>query len=321
MLVLSREDIARLVSYEEVLAAVREAYMLYEEGNFHMPDRIHLDYGNKTLLYMPCFLDGVFGTKMLTVFPDNAARGIPALDGLMLLNDMESGAPLCLADGKTVTSLRTGAVGGLGVAYTTPETVRSVGLVGAGVQGYYQLVYACKVRDFGKILLYNARRKDYSDFIARLRREIPSDIEIMPCEHINALLEQAEVVITATNATEPVLPADETLLRGKHFIGIGSYKPSMREFPDALYPLLKQVYIDADYAAAESGDLADPLEAGLLKREQLRRFGKLLQNPKEREIVAKETTLFKSVGMAVFDVVTARLLYEKAREQGVGYQL
>ena len=321
MLILNNRDIAGLVSYEEMLEAIERAYTIYEDDDYFMPDRTHVDFQQKNILYMPCFLKDVFGTKILTIFPENTQKGIPTLDGLMLLNDYETGKPVCLMDGVTVTSLRTGAVGGTAIRYTTPETVASVGLIGAGVQGYYQLVYACKVRAFKKVMIYDAFRKDFSEFIGRLKKEIAPDAEILVCSDAESLLRESDVIITATPSGEPTLPNETELLRGKHFVGIGSYKPHMREFPDRLFALLDHVYIDADIALEESGDLIQPIESGILKTGQLRRFSALIRNPQEIRDIAQKTTLFKSVGISIFDVVAADLLYKKAREKGIGYEM
>ena len=321
MLVLNNQDISKIVSYEELLGAVRTAYDIYESNAYYMPDRFHVDYESKNILYMPCFLEHSFGTKILTIFPDNINRGLPALEGMMLLNDHETGAPTCIMDGKTVTALRTGAVGGLAVQYTTPASVKTVGLIGAGAQGYYQLVYATKVRSVEKVFIYDAFYPDLSSFATRLRNEIPAHVEIILCEESEALVRASDVVITATTATASVMPNNTELLRGKHFIGIGSYKPHMREFPDALYSLLDHVYIDTDIALEESGDLIQPIKAGLLQAEQLRRFSRLIRQPEECKQVAQGTSLFKSVGMSIFDIVTANLLYQKAQELGIGYSM
>ena len=321
MLILNNGDLAKCVSYDEMLKAVEKAYTIYEDGSFFMPDRTHVDYRQKNILYMPCFLDHVFGTKVLTIFPENAKKGVPTLDGLMLLNDYETGKTVAMMDGITITALRTGAVGGTAIRYMTPETVQSVGLIGAGVQGYYQVVYACMVRGFRKIFLYDAFRKDYTDFIMRLRKEISPDVEIVVSDTAEALLRESEVIINATPATAPTMPNDAELLKGKHFVGIGSYKPNMREYPDALFSLLENVYIDTDIALEESGDLIQPIEAGLLKTDQLRRFGRLMKSPEEIMSISRKTTLFKSVGMSIFDVVAADLLYHKALEYNLGYSV
>ena len=107
------------------------------------------------------------------------------------------------------------------------------------------------------------------------------------------------------------------MLRGKHFIGIGSYKPAVREFPRALYNLLETIYIDTDHALKESGDLIVPLQEKWITKDQIKTLGKYIIKPTPRS----ETTFFKSVGMALFDVCAAKLIYEKATQKGRGQKI
>ncbi|MDL2273334.1 ornithine cyclodeaminase family protein [Oscillospiraceae bacterium OttesenSCG-928-G22] len=322
MRLLSDADLMEIVSYDDMLSAIERAYGIYERGEYYMPHRFHVDHDGKNLLYMPCFADGVFGTKHLTLIPENSKKGLPTLDGLMLLNDEETGVPLCLMDGKTLTALRTGAVGGVAIRHTTPDTVKTVGLVGAGAQGLFQMFYATRVRKFETVYVFDAYKKDLSEFIARLRAAIPEGIAVRQAESAADLLERSDVVVTATTATAPVLPDDAALLRGKHFVGIGSYKPHMREFPDALYSLVDRVYVDADVALAESGDLIQPIDAGLLSADRLTRFSRYLsESDAEKDRLKSGTTFFKSVGIAIFDIVAAKLLFEAAKGRGIGREM
>ena len=124
-------------------------------------------------------------------------------------------------------------------------------------------------------------------------------------------------MITATNSETPVLPNDAKLLKGKHFVGIGSYKPNMREFPQALFPLLKEVYTDTEHAFRECGDLATPIAEAWLQLVQVKRLGRVIEG--KSRIAAADTTFYKSVGMALFDVVVAEEIYRKACEKGLGF--
>jgi len=131
-------------------------------------------------------------------------------------------------------------------------------------------------------------------------------------------LENSQVVITATNAHTPVLPEKPELLEGKCFIGIGSYKPNMREFPDSLFPLLEEVFIDTEFGKEESGDLAVPLKNNWISENQVFTLGKILIG--QKKVTQRTTTFFKSVGMALFDLVVSDLIYKKALEKGMGIE-
>jgi len=133
-------------------------------------------------------------------------------------------------------------------------------------------------------------------------------MEVVVCAATEELLEESHIVVTATNAEKPVLPGKTELLKGRLFVGIGSYKPSMREFPEEIYPLLDKIYTDTYFACEESGDLAYPLENKLITREQISTIGTAIGS---KGNISDETVLFKSVGMALLDLFVAKTIYQK----------
>ncbi|MGB0931464.1 MAG: ornithine cyclodeaminase family protein, partial [Chitinophagales bacterium] len=241
-----------------------------------------------------------------------------AIQGLMILNDAKTGQALAILDAGTLTALRTAAIGAVSVKYLAKKEVKSLGIVGTGRQGIEQAVFASKVRNIQNIWLYNRSVERLQKAQTELQKRLPN-IQIHLAENTTELLQNVEVVITATNSETPVLPNNAALLKGKHFVGIGSYKPNMREFPQALFPLLKEVYTDTEQALKESGDLVIPIGESWLELEQVKRLGKIIEGM--RTIAEAETTFYKSVGMALFDVVVAEDIYRKAVELGLGVDL
>lgn len=319
MIYLGADTLPKAASPNEIMDAIEQAYAIETAGTFEMPTRIHLDHKNNTLLYMPCFIDNIFGTKMLTLFPGNPAKGKPVISGLVILNDVESGETVAIIDGAKLTALRTGAVGGVAVRHTTPQNADSVGLIGTGVQGYQQMLFAANARKLKKITVFDLDSDKLRQFCERLSVNLP-DIKIKPAKTVEELLGESEIVITATPAEKPVLPDNDKLLQNKSYIGIGSYKPEMREFPRALYGLVDRVIIDTEHGLEESGDLITPLKEGWIDRSNIVEFGKYLAN-KGKHSEELKTRLFKSVGMALFDIVVGELLYRKAVEKNLGTKL
>ncbi|SCZ81784.1 ornithine cyclodeaminase family protein [Acidaminobacter hydrogenoformans] len=330
MLFLNEKAMRSAISLPQVMDQVEDAYRIYASGDFFMPHRISVTHEDNTLIYMPSFQKDVLGTKYLTIFPGNPKKGLKYIDGLMLLSDGETGKILSIMDGSYLTVLRTGAVGGVGVRLFTSEDSHSLGVIGIGSQSFYQILYATASRDIRDVYLYNHSPKDYGTYISDLKTAMGSD-QPHPAFHIcdsaAALVRQSDIVITTTNASHPVIPDDPALLKGKHFIGIGSYKPDMREFPPAIWQLVDHVYTEMPYACEESGDLAQPIEEGLLKTEQVRYVGDLLngmqargehQDHRPKPPQKGETTFFKSVGMGLLDLKVAQLLYTEAIRKGLG---
>jgi len=330
MLFLNQEDIAKLVDLDEMMDRIEEAYRIYGEGKFYMPHRPTVEHRNKTLLYMPCFLENSFGTKILTSFPENAKLGLPSLNGLMLINDYETGAPLAMLDGQSVTAYRTGAVGGVGMRHLSSLNCHSVGIVGAGTQGFYQALYACAARKIRKVFVFNHSARDLTSYLQRLREAIGNpEVEVTQCFTIEELVANSDIICTTTPAEAPVLPNDAEALRGKCIIAVGSFKPTMREIPDAIWQLVDKVYTELPFACEESGDLSQPLEAGLLKLEDVVYMNAHLAAreciregvEEAASEVANETTYFKSVGMGLFDICIANKMLEVAKRRKIGQEI
>ena len=138
------------------------------------------------------------------------------------------------------------------------------------------------------------------------------DLNVIKCKNSIELCEASSVIITATGSTQPVVPAAGGWWHGKTLIGIGSYKPDMREFPNEILTDVNRVYVDTLHGLEEAGDLLTPLKEGILKREQISPLSELICG---NAVLEKGTQFFKSVGMAAFDLYGAMLVYEKMTQR------
>ncbi len=319
MLYLSKNHMEQVVSFDKMMDAIERAFVIYDSNEFQMPDRMHIDRPEGTILYMPCFTEKVSCTKIVSTFPGNIDKGIASVQGTMVLNNSETGEPLAIMDGAALTAYRTGAVGGVGVRYTSKKDCKTVGLIGTGVQGFYQLLYACEARPIEEVYLYDLVIERAKDFKNRLQDKL-ENVEIKIVKSTEELVKNSEIIITATPAEAPVLPNDQKLLKDKHIIAIGSYKLKMREIPEALYHLLDELYVDTELAAEESGDVIVPIREGWIKANQVKAFSKILTSG---DVINKDkgTSLYKSVGMALFDLVVAEAIYNEAIKNSVGQEL
>ncbi|GFI51233.1 delta(1)-pyrroline-2-carboxylate reductase [Lachnospiraceae bacterium] len=315
MIVLSKKEIEELVDLNEMMDQIEEAYRIYGTGEYYMPPRPSVEHENKTLMYMPCYMKDIIGTKILSIFPENAALGLPSIDGVVLLNDRTTGAPVAVLDGQAVTAYRTGAVGGVGIRHLSREDCHTVGIVGAGVQGFHLALYACAARNIHTVFVYNHSDRDIREYLDRLEKTIDNpDIKVVQCKTVEELTGLSDIICTATPAVRPVLPDDRKLLEGKCIIAVGSYTPQMREIPDAIWDLVDKVYIELPYACEESGDLSQPLSEGRLTKDKIMLMDQYLASGTQKG-VSKGTTYFKSVGMGLFDICIAQKLLEKVKER------
>ena len=315
MLILNSDQINEAVTILDVLEAVEKAFILQETQNYLMPDRMHVEFDKNVMLLMPALAGAYFGTKLVSFFPDNIMNNEPAIYGSVILNDAKNGKPLAMMNGSAITGLRTGAVGGLAAAYTTPKDLNTLGLIGAGYQGFQQVLFVCTVRNIQTVNIFDPFARNLEKFTQDLKVLLPH-IQFRIVRSPEDLLASSELIVTATTSNDPVLPEDKNQLEGKHFIGLGSYKPEMKEYPDALFSLIDNVILDTDHAKNESGDVKKPLEKGLVTHNQLIRLGQVIN--KDIQVDTSKTTFFKSVGMALLDLLTAEKIYKKALEKGVG---
>ncbi len=318
MIVLNKEQILEAVTLEEVMDSVEEALDIYEKQEYQMPLRMIVPLGDENkLLLMPCQSRNRFSTKIITLFPENPKRNLPTIEGLVLYNCPETGKVQALMDGKTVTALRTAAVTGVGIRYLADKKAASIGLIGCGIQGYYQILFSVCASGIKKVNLFDAFSNQMDGFISQLKARIP-DLQIKISENADRLVTQSDIVITATTSTEPVISDDPGLFTHKLFLAVGSYQPHVRELPDAVFKLVDKIYLDTEMALEESGECIIPMDKGLIKKDNFENLGSLIAQRRQPQRGKHGTVVMKSVGMGLFDLMTASLIYRKADEKQLG---
>jgi ornithine cyclodeaminase/alanine dehydrogenase-like protein (mu-crystallin family) len=318
MLVLNENDLIGLLPPSALIDAVEAALRAQAAGSIVAPARLHLHWDDHTLLAMPAANKTVAAVKVVSVVPSNAGRNLPVTTGAMILNDGTTGVPLALLNAAALTAQRTGAVGSIGVKYLTPPDIRSAGIVGFGVQAAWQAIFACAVRPIAELFVCGRSMTRFERFSAMIRRQVP-DVRITVCRDARELLERTTLVIAATTSSEPVLPDEPELLERKHFISVGSFRPTMQELPDSVYRLAGQLAVDSEHALHEVGDVINPVQAGLLRRQDVFSIGECVIG--KRAIDVYRTTAYKSVGAAMFDLFVAEAFYRAAKARGVGLEV
>lgn len=143
-------------------------------------------------------------------------------------------------------------------------------------------------------------------------------VKLTPVADARELLKSTSLIITATPSSEPVSPDEPQLLHGKHFIGIGSFRPDMQELPDSVYRLAGELAIDAESARHEVGHVIAPIERGVLKPSDVFFIGELVSG--RRSVNVHHTTAYKPAGMALYDLVAAVVAYEAAKRLSKGHE-
>lgn len=320
MLFLNGQDIEAAVDRAALVEQMEAAMKLAETGQVVMPPRMYVNHGPNSLALMPCFSDTGFSTKLVTIFPGNQGGPDPVVNGLVILNDIRSGAPSAILDGKVFTAIRTGAVGAVGVKHLSSRTPHALGLVGAGVQGFEQILSASTTRQFTDVWVYDTSSAKVPDFLARLTPFLPG-VNLHQAANPEELLSVCRTIVLSTTSRQPVLPDIPDLMKNTCLIGTGSYQPDMQEIPRAAFQAAGRIFLDTAHARHESGDVIRPEEQGWVSAEKIQTMGGFLLSGEDETPLQETTAVFKSVGMAFFDLAAAESICERAIARGLGTRL
>lgn len=319
VLVLTRADLEALLEVEAVIVAVEEAFRQYARRAVRLLPRqsLALD-GRNVLLLMPCALPGAraLGTKTVTVCFDNPRRGLPTIMASYLLHDPETGEPLAFMEAGYLTALRTGATSAVAATRLARSDSRTAACFGAGVQAAFQLRCLRAVLPLERVEVVSRSRETAAAFAERVGRTL--GLHAAPAVSPAAALSRADVVVTATTSPAPVFDGRD-LRPGTHVDAVGAFTPATREL-DTETVRRSRVFVDTfEGAWHEAGDVLLPIQEGAITRAHVvGELADLVTGAKPGRLGADEVTLFKSVGFAPEDAVTARLAYDRARATGRG---
>jgi thiomorpholine-carboxylate dehydrogenase len=290
---LSEEDVGRVLKYEELIPAMEKALLDFSAGRVIQPVRtvLTIEEGKRFAGIMPAVAENGMGAKFVSFYPKNADAGLPTHLAMIMLFEPETGRPLAFLDGRLITEMRTAAVSAAVTRYLAPESSKVLALLGSGVQAAAHLAALRHVCHFDEVRVWS-RTAEHAQRFAALH-----GVRSMALEEA---VRGADVIVAATGAQAPFLKG-EWLKEGAHVNAVGAARPTWRELDDdAMHNVL---IVDSRAAVLqESGDVI--LSGAPIFAEA----GELFAGTRVPSRSA--TTVFKSVGLAVEDIVTARLVYD-----------
>jgi alanine dehydrogenase len=321
-LLLSRSDVQKALSMQDAVELVERGFIELGEGGVDMPQRpvIFVPEHDGLAGFMPALVRGMgaLAIKTVTAFKGNPKKGLPTIFGTVTLLDMETGIPLSIMDGGYLTAVRTGAASGVATRHLAKEDAHIVAIFGAGVQGATQLEAICTVRNISEVRVFDKDRAAAERFASEMSGHGPIPSKVGVADSPKDALAGADVVATATTSPSPIFDGDD-LSPGVHINGVGSHAPGVRELDTKTVVRAKIVCDAVEACLAEAGDLLIPIEEGALKESDIHGgladviLGRIPGRESNEEI-----TLYKSVGLAFQDAVTALHTYQKAKSQGLG---
>jgi len=290
---LNEEEVRNHLQIADLIPAMEKALIDYSAGRVTQPVRsvIKIDPPGGFYGMMPALTPDGLGQKIVTFYPPNAQKGIPTHMALIILNDAETGAPLAVMDGRLITEMRTAAVSAVATKLLASPAAKVLAILGSGVQARSHVEALRLVRQFEEIRVWSPTKEHAAQFAEEIGTVAVSAAE--------EAARGADVVVTATNSTTPILQG-AWLKPGCHVNAIGACRPDWRELDDEAMAHI--IFVDSREAAMkESGDII--LSGAKIYAE----LGEALADRVPPR--ASETTIFKSLGMAVEDIAAAQLVY------------
>jgi ornithine cyclodeaminase len=310
--IITAEEVYSSLSMKDAIEAMKIAFGAYSSGKSTVPLRSKIETEKGITLLMSASLteSKELAVKLVSIYDDNPALGYPRISALVMVLDPETGRPIALMDGESLTALRTGAAGGLAADLLSRKDSKITALFGAGIQGRAQLKAAMTVRNLEIIHVYDPNQ----DACEKLTQEVelwqPAP-EIHIAKSPRKAVENADIVITATPSKVPVFDGQD-LKPGTHVTAIGAFTPEMQEIDE--FTIKKaRVFVDSREASlAESGELIKSnakIDAEI---------GEVVNGDKPGRQNEFEITFFKSVGIATQDVAAASAVLRHAISNGLG---
>jgi ornithine cyclodeaminase/alanine dehydrogenase-like protein (mu-crystallin family) len=314
--ILTADQVREALPMSKAIEAMKQAFSQLSAHQADIPLRGRLATEKGVTLLMPAYLhqSRELAIKIVSVYGDNPRLGLPTVTGLVMVLDPETGMPLALMEGTSLTAIRTGAAGGLAADLLSRKDAGTVALFGAGVQGKSQIQGVMSVRPIRKVWILDASL-DQAEKLAAEMATWPSPPEIAAIKSsdrdVRQAVSQADIVVAATTSLKPLFDGND-LKPGTHVTGVGSFTPQMQEI-DAVTVRRARVVVDSREACmAEAGDL---IIAGASISAEIGEIVNGIFPPRQND---QEITFFKTVGVAVQDAAAAAAVLAQAIEKGLG---
>lgn len=322
-LILSEQEVRPLLSMEEVIQAVESAFREKGLNHIQMPPKSYLFYPKYRgdLRSMPSYLErlDVSGVKIVSVYPKNRDKyGLPTVVALLFLVNPKNGFPMAIMAGSYLTSMRTGAAGGIASKYLARADSEKICLIGAGEQARTQLMaLLLALEGLEEVRVYDRVQKIGEKFVADMSSLTDTQCDLFLVESIQKGVQGADIVVTTTPSRKPLVMSD-WVEEGTHFNCIGADAPGKEELDPEILTRSK-IVIDDWRQASHSGEINVPLKQGILSKKDIwGEIGEIVAGLKPGRTNSREITVFSSTGLAVQDAVTAELVYKKAKQKGIG---
>lgn len=330
MRALTATQLRELVPMRDAVEMMKSVFAANSAGEIVSPLRtpVNVPDGSGVVLFMPAFVPASkhapasIGSKIVSVFSGNRDRGIPTINAIVVVVDPETGVPLGILEGATITALRTGAVSGAATDLLARRDASVLAIIGAGAQGVTQAAAVCAVREIREIRVADLSPESVASFADRLSVWAPEAVPMVrSTSSTHEAVSGADIICTATTSKSAVFD-DEWLAAGVHINAVGAYTPDMQEIPDATIARSKIVVDTVEAALHEAGDLIQSMARKVIEADAAKvELGDVVNGSVTVRSSDQDVTFFKSVGNAIQDMIVAGAALQEAERRGVGQEV
>lgn len=320
---LNEQHVHSLLPMPDLIAAMESALAKFSAREVLQPVRTVLTVGPTHAYFglMPAYIPAPasMGAKLVTVFGENHKKNLPSHLATILLLDPDTGSLQAIIDGRYITEARTAAVSAVSARFLASPQASTLAIIGSGVQARSHLEAYQHVRQLKEVRIWSPRESSRQQFVNDMSPH--AGMPIVNAPTAEAAVRGADMVVLVTSSPTPVID-DAWVSPGAHVVCVGACRPTQQEMPAALVAR-SALYVDSKAAAlVEAGDIVMNMAAGLFNESHIRgEIGDLILGRVPGRTSPSEITVFKSLGMAVEDVVAADLVLRRAIESGTGTEL
>lgn len=325
VIVLKEKDIKEIFTMKDAIQASKDALEIYSKGGSDIPLRTNIDVEkeNGRSLYMPGYVEniGALGVKLVSTYPKNVEKGLSTISSIMILENEKTGEVSSIIDGNYLTKLRTGAVSGAATEMFSRKDASVFALIGTGGQARTQLEAVLNVRNIKEVRISGRDKEKSQRFVDRMINEFGDRFgcNIFVAENSDDAVKGSDIITTVTTATKPVFDG-KLIKKGAHINGVGSFTPEMQELDSYVLYNANKIYLDTrDGVLNESGDFIIPMKSNKLSLNDITgELGEAIIGKVSGRENNDEITILKTVGSGILDLVTAKRIYERAVDRGIG---
>ncbi|MGE3274845.1 MAG: ornithine cyclodeaminase family protein [Vicinamibacterales bacterium] len=320
---LTEEQVQSLLPMRDLVTAMESALARFSGGEVQQPVRTVMTVGPEHAFFglMPAYIrePARMGAKIVTVYGSNLKRGLPSHLATILLLDPDTGALLALMDGRYITEARTAAVSAVSARHLARASAGTLAIIGTGVQARSHLEAFAEVRALREVRVWSPQARSRERFVGEMADRVAAPLRAT--DSAEAAVRGADLVVLVTSSTTPVIE-DEWIAPGAHVVSVGACRPDQREMPPALVARAR-LFVDSRAAAlVESGDVVQGMREGRFAETHVAgEVGDVVLGRLKGRTTDDQVTVFKSLGLAVEDVVAADLVLRRAVETGAGTEL